>query len=262
MAASSDLQNLLDIMARLRTPEIGCPWDLKQTFETIAPYTIEEAYEVADAIARRDMSALKDELGDLLLQVVFHARMAEEAAAFAFGDVVRALSEKLIRRHPHVFGAERGLSPDEVKRLWEEIKAEERKEKSVGSGNLLADVPLALPALTRAEKIQKRAARVGFDWPDMTGVLDKISEEIEELKAADTEAATEDELGDLLFSIVNYARRRNIDPELALRKATLKFERRFEGVEKQVAASGRPFAETPLEELESYWQTAKRHERT
>lgn len=263
VAASSDLQNLLDIMARLRTPEIGCPWDLKQTFETIAPYTIEEAYEVADAVARRDMPGLKDELGDLLLQVVFHARMAEEAAAFAFGDVVQALSEKLIRRHPHVFGAERGLSPDEVKQRWEEIKAGERKARSGGGrSGILSDVPLALPALTRAEKIQKRAARVGFDWPDMTGVLDKISEEIDELKAADTEAATEDELGDLLFSIVNYARRRNVDPELALRKATLKFERRFADVEKQVEASGRPFAATPLDQLESYWQAAKRGGRT
>ncbi|HRF09921.1 MAG TPA: nucleoside triphosphate pyrophosphohydrolase [Xanthobacteraceae bacterium] len=255
--ASPDLQNLLAIMARLRTLEIGCPWDLKQTFDTIAPYTIEEAYEVADAIARRDMAALKDELGDLLLQVVFHARMAEEESAFAFGDVVQALSGKLIRRHPHVFGAQRGLNPEDVKRLWEEIKAEERKEKSAGGG-LLADVPLALPALTRAEKIQKRAANAGFDWPDMTGVLDKISEEIEELKAADTQEATEDELGDLLFSVVNYARRSNVDPELALRNATQKFERRFEGVERRVAASGKPFQKTPLDELEAYWQAEKK----
>lgn len=263
VTASSDLQNLLAIMARLRTPEIGCPWDLKQTFETIAPYTIEEAYEVADAIARRDMPALKDELGDLLLQVVFHARMAEEASAFAFGDVVQALSEKLIRRHPHVFGAERGLSPDEVKRLWEQIKAEERKAKSAAdSSSILGDVPPALPALTRAEKIQKRAAGVGFDWPDMTGVLDKISEEIGELKAAKTKAEAEEELGDLLFSMVNYARRNDIDPELALRNATLKFERRFEDVEKRVNASGKPFAETPLDQLESYWQEAKRSART
>ena len=261
VATSSDLQNLLAIMARLRTPEIGCPWDLKQNFETIAPYTIEEAYEVADAIARRDMLALKDELGDLLLQVVFHARMAEEAAAFAFGDVVQALSEKLIRRHPHVFGAGRGLSPDAVKKLWEEIKAEERKNKSAGgSGGFRSNFLPSLPSLTRAEKIQKRAAGVGFDWPDMTGVLDKISEEIDELKAADTKAATEDELGDLLFSIVNYARRNEVDPEAALRNATRKFERRFAGVETRVAASGKTFQETPLDQLESYWQETKRGE--
>jgi ATP diphosphatase len=258
MKPSPEIRDLLAIMARLRTPGIGCPWDLKQTFETIAPYTIEEAYEVADAIACGDRAALKDELGDLLLQVVFHARMAEETGAFAFDDVVLAITEKLIRRHPHVFGAERGLSPDEVKKLWEEIKAEERKEKSAGvPDGVLAGVPLALPALARAEKIQKRAARVGFDWPDAGGVLDKIAEEIAELKAAETPAAEQEEIGDLLFSLVNLARRMGTDPEVALRNATLKFERRFEGVERRVAASGKPFEQTPLEELESYWQAAK-----
>lgn len=258
MQASRDISGLLAIMARLRTPEIGCPWDLKQSFETIAPYTIEEAYEVADAIARKDIPGLKDELGDLLLQVVFHARMAEEASEFAFDDVVLAITEKLIRRHPHVFGAARGLSPDEVKRLWEEIKADERKEKSSQSSGALAGVPVALPALTRAEKIQKRAARVGFDWPDMTGVLDKIAEEIAELKAANSKSETEEEIGDLLFSIVNYARRSGVDPETALRNATTKFERRFEGVEKRVEKSGKTFAETSLDELETYWQAQKR----
>ncbi len=259
MKASSEIRDLLALMARLRTPDIGCPWDLKQTFATIAPFTIEEAYEVADAIARQDLAALKDELGDLLLQVVFHARMAEEAGAFGFDDVVQTLSEKLIRRHPHVFGAEAGLSPDEVKRLWEEIKAEERKQKSGGvDAGVLDGVPLALPALTRAEKIQKRAARVGFDWPDVDGVLDKVAEEIAELKAADTPESTEEEIGDLLFSLVNYARRSGVDPEVALRNATNKFEKRFHGVEASVAASGKSFGETSLEELEAYWQQAKR----
>jgi ATP diphosphatase len=252
-----DIARLIEIMARLRTPETGCPWDLKQNFATIAPYTIEEAYEVADAIARSDMEGLKDELGDLLLQVVFHARMAEEAKHFAFEDVVLAITEKLIRRHPHVFGAERNLSPDEVKALWEKIKAEERKEKASGGTSVLEGVPVALPALTRAEKIQKRAAQVGFDWPDIDGVIEKISEEIAELKAAASEDDREEEFGDLLFSLVNYARRINIDPETALRRATEKFERRFRGVEERVRKSGKPFPETSLDTLEGYWQAEK-----
>lgn len=257
MQPSSDIRSLIEIMARLRTPEIGCPWDLKQNFATIAPYTIEEAYEVADAIARGDMPGLKDELGDLLLQVAFHARMAEEAGHFAFGDVVRAITEKLVRRHPHIFGAEAGLSSDEVKNRWEEIKAEERRGKAQAPESALDGVPPALPALTRAEKIQKRAARVGFDWPDIDGVLDKIVEEIDELKAADTEEAAEDEFGDLLFSLVNYARRKNIDPETALRNATLKFERRFRGVEQRVAKTGTPFEQTSLDALEEFWRAEK-----
>jgi ATP diphosphatase len=257
MQPSRDIERLIEIMARLRTPGTGCPWDLKQNFATIAPYTIEEAYEVADAIARGDTSDLKDELGDLLLQVVFHARMAEEAGHFAFGNVVLAITDKLIRRHPHVFGDARGKSADEVKALWEKIKADERKEKSAGSESILAGVPLALPALTRAEKIQKRAAQVGFDWPDVDGVLDKVSEEIAELKAAGHPEATQEEFGDLLFSLVNYARRMNIDPETALREATTKFERRFRGVEHRALTSGKAVKETPLDELERYWEAEK-----
>jgi ATP diphosphatase len=257
MQPSRDIVRLIEIMARLRTPEIGCPWDLKQTFATIAPYTIEEAYEVADAIARDDMDEVKDELGDLLLQVVFHARMAEEAGHFAFEDVVLAITEKLIRRHPHVFGAARNLSPDKVKALWEKIKAEERKGKSSERASALDGIPVALPALTRAEKIQKRAAQAGFDWPDMTGVLEKISEEIAELNDANNAEDREEEFGDLLFSLVNYARRTGIDPETSLRDATAKFARRFRGVEERVRASGKPFNETSLDTLESYWQAEK-----
>jgi ATP diphosphatase len=257
MQPSREIGRLIEIMARLRTPETGCPWDLKQNFATIAPYTIEEAYEVADAISRGDMAGLKDELGDLLLQVVFHARMAEEAKHFAFDEVVLAITEKLIRRHPHVFGYARDLSPDEVKSLWEKIKAEERKEKSAGSESILDSVPVALPSLTRAEKIQKRAAQVGFDWPDVGGVIDKIAEEASELKAANSTEAAQEEFGDLLFSLVNYARRTNIDPETALRAATAKFERRFRGVETRVRESGKTFSETALDTLESYWQAEK-----
>jgi ATP diphosphatase len=260
MQPSRDISRLIEIMARLRTPETGCPWDLKQNFATIAPYTIEEAYEVPDAIARGDMDSLKDELGDLLLQVVFHARMAEEAGRFAFGDVVLAINEKLIRRHPHVFGNERNLSPDEVKSLWEKIKAEERITRpSADNDSVLAGIPVALPALTRAEKIQKRAAQVGFDWPDVQGVLDKIEEEIAELKAAGSKKESEEEIGDLLFSLVNYARRSNVDPELALRNATLKFEQRFRGVERRAANAGRKVEQTSLDELEAYWQAEKQH---
>ncbi|MBK8009350.1 MAG: nucleoside triphosphate pyrophosphohydrolase [Rhizobiales bacterium] len=257
MQPSTDIARLIEIMARLRTPETGCPWDLKQTFSTIAPYTIEEAYEVADAIAHGDMHGLKDELGDLLLQVVFHARMAEEAKHFAFEDVVLSITQKLIRRHPHVFDAARGISSDDVKSLWEKIKAEERKEKSAHQESALDGVPMALPALTRAEKVQKRAAQVGFDWPDLTGVLDKIAEEIDELKSARTTVAVEEEFGDLLFSLVNYARRANIDPESSLRNATAKFERRFRGVEKRAANAGSSVEQTPLDVLESYWQSEK-----
>lgn len=259
MLPSRDIARLIEIMARLRTPETGCPWDLKQNFATIAPYTIEEAYEVADAIAREDMDGLKDELGDLLLQVVFHARMAEEAKHFAFEDVVLAITEKMVRRHPHVFGTERSLSSGEVKTLWEKIKIEERKKKFPSNESTLDSVPVALPALTRAEKIQKRAAQVGFDWPDIAGVLEKMVEEIAELKAAETAEAAQEEFGDLLFSLVNYARRANIDPETALRGATAKFESRFRGVEKRAAKAGRPVEKTSLDVLESYWQAEKRN---
>jgi ATP diphosphatase len=259
MQPSPEISRLIEIMARLRTPDIGCPWDLKQNFATIAPYTIEEAYEVADAVARNDLDGLKDELGDLLLQVVFHARMAEEAKHFAFGDVVLAITEKLIRRHPHVFGDARGLAPEEVKTLWEKIKAEERKEKSTDRQSVLDGIPVALPSLTRAEKIQKRAAQVGFDWPDLSGVLDKIVEEIGELKSAANAEAAEEEFGDLLFSLVNYARRASIDPETALRNATAKFERRFRGVEQRALSAGKPVEQTSLDALESYWQAEKQN---
>lgn len=257
MQPSRDIAGLLDLMARLRTPVSGCPWDLEQTFATIAPYTIEEAYEVADAIARGDFDGLKDELGDLLLQVVFHARMAEESRQFAFEDVVHAITEKLIRRHPHVFGNARGLAADKVKHLWEEIKAEERRAKPAADESLLNGVPLALPALTRADKIQKRAARGGFDWPNREGPLDKILEEVEELKRAATPSEIEEEIGDLLFSVVNYARHTDVDPEVALRKATGKFERRFRGVERRVLETGKQVADMPLEELEALWQREK-----
>jgi ATP diphosphatase len=257
MQPSRDIERLIEIMAKLRTPDTGCPWDLKQNFATIVPYTIEEAYEVADAIARGDMRDLKDELGDLLLQVVFHARMAEEAGHFVFEDVVFAITDKLVRRHPHVFGDARGKSADEVKTLWEKIKAEERKDKAAADESALSGVPFALPALTRAEKIQKRAAQVGFDWPDVDGVLDKVSEEITELKATDRPETAREEFGDLLFSLVNYARRMNIDPETSLREATAKFERRFRGVEHRARASGKAVKETPLDELERHWQAEK-----
>lgn len=262
MQPSRDIGRLIEIMARLRTPEIGCPWDLKQNFATIAPYTIEEAYEVADAIARNDMNDLKDELGDLLLQVAFHARMAEEAKRFSFEDVVLAITEKLIRRHPHIFGAERDLSPDQVKTLWDQIKAEERKGKPSSAESTLDGVPVALPALTRAEKIQRRAANVGFDWPNIDGVFDKIEEEIAELKSAQTTEQSAEEFGDLLFSLVNYARRANIDPETALRNATTKFERRFRGVERRAADAGKNVEQTSLDVLESYWQAEKQNPQT
>jgi ATP diphosphatase len=257
MQSSRDISGLLDIMARLRTPETGCPWDLEQTFATIAPYTIEEAYEVADAITRGDIDGLKDELGDLLLQVVFHARMAEEARLFAFGDVVHAITEKLIRRHPHVFGTARNMAPEQVKHLWEEIKAEERRARPMADASLLDGVPVALPALTRAEKIQKRAARGGFDWPSRDGPLDKIAEEIEELRHAKTQSETEEEIGDLLFSVVNYARHAGVDPETALRNATAKFEHRFRGVERRASAAGKSVSELPLDQLELFWQSEK-----
>ncbi|MDO6413099.1 nucleoside triphosphate pyrophosphohydrolase [Sphingomonas sp. BIUV-7] len=237
-------------MARLRDPVSGCPWDVEQSFATIAPYTIEEAYEVADACANGDLPALKDELGDLLLQVVFHARMAEELGAFAFADVAEAIATKMIRRHPHVFGdGERGN--DHVQ--WETIKAEERKAKPADP-SALAGVALALPALMRAEKLQKRAARTGFDWPDATDARDKILEELDEIDAAETAAEREDEMGDLLFSAVNYARKLGVDPEVALRGANAKFERRFRAMEDADA----DFPALSLSDKEALWQRVKR----
>jgi ATP diphosphatase len=241
------LEALVEIMRRLRDPVTGCEWDTVQTFETIAPYTIEEAYEVADAIARNDMDALADELGDLQLQVVFHARMAEEAGHFTLEDVLHRICDKMERRHPHIFGdAEHGGH-----HLWEIIKAEERAANPDKSA--LAGVALALPALERAAKLQRRAARVGFDWPDASGARAKIDEELAELDAENDHDRKLEELGDLLFAVVNFARHLNIEPEAALREATRKFERRFRAIEQEP-----DFAELPLDEKEALWVKAKK----
>lgn len=246
------IERLTTIMARLRDPHAGCEWDVAQTFETIAPYTIEEAYEVADACTRGDMADLKDELGDLLLQVVFHAQMAEEAGAFTLADVVTAISDKMERRHPHIFGEAR----DGGHHLWEQIKAEERAAKPDASA--LAGVALGLPALMRAEKLQKRAARTGFDWADADGAREKIVEEIAEVAAASTDAERQDEIGDLLFAVVNWSRKLGIDPEVALRGANAKFERRFRHMEDSAGAG---FAALALDDKEALWSDAKRAER-
>jgi MazG family protein len=252
-------------MARLRTRGSGCPWDLEQSFATIAPYTIEEAYEVADAIARGDLDrGLPDELGDLLLQVVFHARMAEEQGRFDFGDVVLAITEKLLRRHPHVFGDKAGkLTPDEVKGLWQRIKDEERAaDPGANEARTLDRVPLALPALSRAQKLQEKAAAVGFDWAEAREILDKIAEEARELSAVldDADAAAE-ELGDLLFAVVNLARRTGVDAEGALRAANAKFARRFAAIEDALAAEGRTPKDANLAEMDALWNAAKAQER-
>ena len=247
----SPLDRLLSIMARLRDPERGCEWDLAQDFASIAPYTIEEAYEVADAIERGDMVGLRDELGDLLLQVVFHARMAEEAGHFAFDDVATAIADKMETRHPHIFAAEGGAM-DEAR--WEDIKAGERAAKGVASA--LDGVALALPALMRAEKLQKRAARTGFDWPDPSGSEEKIAEEIEELKTACSDADRIEEAGDLLFAAVNFVRAHGISAEEALRAANVKFERRFRAMEALVGPER--FATLSLEEQEELWQVVKK----
>jgi nucleoside triphosphate diphosphatase len=245
-APRQPIDTLIKIMAQLRDPVEGCPWDVAQSFETIAPYTIEEAYEVADAIARGDLEAFKDELGDLLFQVVFHSRMAEEAGYFAFDDVAMAINGKMLRRHPHVFGG--GERPD-----WEALKAVERAQKEDGSA--LGGVAIALPALLRAEKLQKRAARTGFDWPDEAGPRAKIDEEILEIETAETADALEDEFGDLFFAVVNWARKRGVDPEAALRRANAKFELRFRGME---AIAGDGFAGLSLDEKEELWAQVKR----
>jgi ATP diphosphatase len=242
------IERLRAIMARLRDPVTGCEWDNAQTFATIAPYTIEEAYEVADACARGDMADLEDELGDLLLQVVFHARMAQEAGAFDFDDVAAAISDKMERRHPHIFGGQ----ADGGHHLWEEVKAQERAAK--GHASALDGVATGLPALTRAEKIQKRAARVGFDWPDASGPRAKIHEELAEAEAAATPDERATEIGDLLFAVTNYARHHQVDPEQALRAATARFETRFRLVEQ---AADRPLTDMNIEELEALWQRAK-----
>lgn len=255
------MQNLLDIMARLRDPNGGCPWDLEQNYATIAPYTIEEAYEVAEAIARGDMGELRDELGDLLLQVVFHSQMAKEAGDFTFEDVVESVCNKMIRRHPHVFAEAEIKTAEAQTESWETIKAAERNAKQ--SNRTLADVPAALPALMRAQKLQKRAARVGFDWPDTTGVIAKIREELAEVEAAIASgdaAHTEEELGDLLFAVTNLARFVGADAETALRGTNAKFTRRFEYIEDALQAQGRTVREASLDEMESLWNAAKKTE--
>jgi ATP diphosphatase len=273
MGPSREIFSLLDIMAALRTPVTGCPWDLEQSFATIAPYTIEEAYEVADAIERGDIADLRDELGDLLLQVVFHARLAEEAGHFDFGGVVEAISAKLIRRHPHVFANARDLSPDEVKALWGQIKAQEKLDRAEarakagaaeGPAGALAGAPLALPALTRAVKLQEKASKVGFDWNDANAVLAKLREEtieIEEALAAGDEEGVKGEVGDLLFVVANLARHLRVDPEAALRGANAKFERRFAHIEARLSEQGRQPIEASLEEMDALWDEAKRGER-
>jgi len=275
MTPSRDIARLLDIMAALRSPETGCPWDLAQNFSTIAPYTLEEAYEVADAIARGDLADLREELGDLLLQVVFHARMAQEQSAFDFGDVVAAITEKLVHRHPHVFGQESSSdykhTPQAVEGLWERIKAQEAQEKAGRKGTsadegALAGVPVALPALTRALKLQAKASKVGFDWNDPRAVLRKIREEADEIeaeldRAERDDAATAAEVGDLLFAVVNLARHLRADPEAVLRQTNRKFERRFAAIERALAAQGKTPFEATLAEMEALWNEAKAEER-
>jgi MazG family protein len=256
---------LVEIMARLRAPDAGCPWDLEQTFATIAPYTVEEAYEVADAIERGSLADLKEELGDLLLQVVFHARMAEEQGAFDFAAVAQAINDKMVRRHPHVFGDARHRSSAEQTDAWEAIKAEERASKADGpTKSLLDDVPVGLPALTRAVKLSKRAARVGFVWPSAAEVMAKLHEEVSELEAevmaGDVDKAR-DELGDVLFVCANLARELDIDPEAALRGTNAKFMRRFKYIEAELAARGSSPEASDLAEMDALWDAAKAAER-
>jgi ATP diphosphatase len=265
MSSSRGIARLLEILAVLRTPETGCPWDLAQTSGTIARYTIEEAYEVANAIARNDLDELQDELGDLLLQVVFHSRIAEESGAFTFGDVVEGLADKLVRRHPHVFGADRVRDAGEVESLWSRIKAEERAEKANRKrpgehAGILADVPIALPALIRAYKLQAKASEVGFDWNDARTVIAKIDEEAREIEAElaiGARAAAAAELGDLLFAAVNLARHLDVDPEELVRAANAKFEARFAAIERALSARGKTAQQATLEEMEELWNEAK-----
>ncbi len=276
-----EMQRLLDVMAALRDPLTGCPWDREQDFATIAPYTVEEAYEVADAIARRDWPSLPGELGDLLFQVVYHSRLAEEAGLFRFSDVAAAIADKMVRRHPHVFGDAAARAAGAAPGAWEAAKARERAAlladqapaatdppeppgtAAGGAGVVLADVPLALPALSRAARITRRVAAVGFDWPDAPAVLDKLAEETAELRAELAEAdpaRLADEMGDMLFVMANLARKLGLDAETCLRQANDKFSRRFRGVERLLAAGGRTPAESSLEEMEAAWQQVKRIE--
>jgi nucleoside triphosphate diphosphatase len=252
-------QRLLEIMALLRDPERGCPWDKQQTFKTIAPYTVEEAYEVADAIERDDLTALREELGDLLLQVVYHARMAEEAGLFGFEQVAAGIGDKLVARHPHVFGDADVKDAAQQTRDWESRKAGERAAKA--QDGVLDGIPVCLPSLTRAEKLQKRAARVGFDWPELEPVFGKIREELAELEHEVSSKAAhprlEDELGDVLFAVANLARKLGVDPEQALRGTNRKFERRFHHVETRLAEQGKKPEQASLEEMDGYWDEAK-----
>jgi ATP diphosphatase len=268
MTPFRDIAALLEIMRRLRAPD-GCPWDLRQSFQSIAPYTIEEAYEVADAIERGDMGDLADELGDLLLQVVFHAQMASEIGAFEFGDVVECISRKMVRRHPHVFGDRTAATPEAVKTHWDEIKAAEKAERAARrdartrAASILDEVPRPLPALTRALKLQKKAGAVGFDWNGAHQVIAKLKEEIGEIEEAlDTEPAqVGSEIGDLLFVVVNLARHLKVDPETALREANAKFVRRFRFIEESLAARGRSPDRATLEEMDQLWDEAKAAEK-
>lgn len=275
MEASKDISRLIEIMEALRQPETGCPWDVVQTFETIKPYTIEEAYEVADAIERKDMDDLCEELGDLLLQVVFHARIAEEMGEFAFGDVVHAVTSKMIRRHPHVFAVSDADTPDGVKLQWDRIKAEEKRERAERrarrgitedfKAGFLGGVQRSQPALTEALKLQEQAARAGFDWSNPAPILDKIEEEIAELREALAEGKPEkvsDELGDLIFALVNIGRHVKADPEDALRGTNMKFRRRFNHIETSLTQNGETLEEASLERMEDLWQAAKRIERS
>jgi ATP diphosphatase len=264
MTPSRDIIRLLEIMAALRTPGSGCPWDLEQDFASIAPYTLEEAYEVADAIARGDLQDLREELGDLLLQVVFHARMAQEQGAFDFGDVVEAITGKLIRRHPHVFGDQRGLSTQDVESLWQRIKGEEKAAKPTREAGALAGVPANLPALTRALKLQAKAGKVGFDWNDPLAVLHKIREEADEIEAeirAGQSNAAAAEVGDLLFAVVNLGRHLNVDPEATLRGTNEKFMRRFASIERALASRGKTPEQSTLAEMDALWDEAKAAEK-
>jgi len=273
MLPSRDMSRLLEIMAALRTPGSGCPWDLEQNFATIAPYTLEEAYEVADAILRNDLADLREELGDLLLQVVFHARMAQEQGAFDFGDVVAGITEKLIRRHPHVFGDTGKLTSQAVEGLWERIKAEEKAERAVKRtaapkderpGAALAGVPATLPALTRAHKLQAEASKVGFDWNDPLAVLKKIREEADEIEAeinAGSRTEAGHEVGDLLFAVVNLARHVGADPEAVLRATNHKFEQRFAAIEHALAQRGKAPEQASLAEMDALWNEAKAAEK-
>jgi ATP diphosphatase len=275
-SALKSIDDLIAVMAALRTPGTGCPWDLEQNFSTIAPYTIEEAYEVADAIARGDLAELKEELGDLLLQVVYHARLAEEQGAFDFAGVVDAIVNKMIRRHPHVFGDAAARSAGAAKGWWERIKAEEKAAKALVSGSdaagltpdqvqsLLDDVPVALPALIRAVKLQDKAAKAGFDWPSLAPVLAKMKEELAELEecvASANRAKIEEEFGDLLFVIANVARHLRLDPESALRAANQKFILRFRYIEERLASGGKTPQQSSLEEMDALWNEAKARER-